>query len=925
MAQDYPLEELSPRAFEQLTVALVLKVLGNGVEAFGSGPDGGREATYRGQVNWSATAGFGAESWDGYVVIQAKQKETLGTPAQNAAWLRKEISDEFDAWMSDDSRRGQLPQYVVFVTNARLSSVSGTGGIDQINSFISQRIADSRIGSDGKPDSLRARGMRAGKVWHRDQLNGLLTAFDGVRTAFKGLLTVGDILARLNSLNGLLTPDEFEPVLKAHALNTIGTERWVNFREAGGTSRQSVEQVFIDLKAEGTEDSDASLLKEVILHAESVIKPSFAHDARHLVITGQPGSGKSTITLFLTQMYRVAFLSDELLTPTAADVRDGTADALRRVQVESPRNHRWPIRVNLAEYADAIGPSGDKSLLRWLSERVAARAEIEIKPHTLRRWMVNWPSLVILDGLDEVTAPEVRPRVLDEIRAFVEDADQGDADLLVIITTRPTSDDEQIMPERFRQLSLRYLDADTALSYGRHVTTRRLADDLDRRDQVISRFERHAADATMLRLMKTPLQVLIMTLILERFGVLPADRYQLFWRYFETIYERESAKTTTLAPLLAEQRRAITELHETVGLALQVHAETATDSRAIMSKPELRGLAMQRLVEVGYQPGEGIERIADRIVQAATERLVLLVPAEDDGVSFEIRSLQEVMAARALSSGTDEQVRVRMMAIASSPHWRNTFVFIAGRLFAEGPDHRRDLVAEVVERVDQREGWPGWLCSVGPEVAAFLLDDGLAATTPRWQRRLIDVALRCLTGTVPIDDRALAVGLSAAGSASKNDLMYIRNALKTALAGTPAARHVAQSLIRQAAFGGAIPDTHAAKQPVAPGEPLLVADLIAPHSGELGVSAEVQGVLDGILEELRANALTDASARNLQSRSALASISLPLTLQGLLNTEVGLALELMFGALPPERWAAAPAVSYAVASELTRAPVGGLL
>lgn len=81
MAQDYPLEELSPRAFEQLTVALALKVLGHGVEAFGSGPDGGREATYTGPVNWSATTGFGADSWDGYVVLQAKQKETLGGQA----------------------------------------------------------------------------------------------------------------------------------------------------------------------------------------------------------------------------------------------------------------------------------------------------------------------------------------------------------------------------------------------------------------------------------------------------------------------------------------------------------------------------------------------------------------------------------------------------------------------------------------------------------------------------------------------------------------------------------------------------------------------------------------------------------------------------------------------------------------------------
>jgi hypothetical protein len=54
---DYPLEELGPRAFEQLAVALSLKVLGAGVEAFGAGADGGREATYTGPVNWSARPG----------------------------------------------------------------------------------------------------------------------------------------------------------------------------------------------------------------------------------------------------------------------------------------------------------------------------------------------------------------------------------------------------------------------------------------------------------------------------------------------------------------------------------------------------------------------------------------------------------------------------------------------------------------------------------------------------------------------------------------------------------------------------------------------------------------------------------------------------------------------------------------------------
>jgi hypothetical protein len=926
LAQDYPLEELGPRGFEQLAVALALKVLGPGVEAFGAGPDGGREATYTGPVNWSATTGFGADSWDGYVVLQAKQREHLGTPLQNASWLRKQISEEFDAWMSDSSTRGRLPQYLIFVTNARLSSVPGSGGIDQINTYIRQRIARTESGTGGQ-DSLAARGLRAAKVWHRDQLNGLLTEYEGIRNAFKGLLTVGDLLSRLSALGGLLNPPEFQPVLSAHAVLTLRSERWVNFREAGGTTRQSVEDVIIDLKASGTGNLNATLLEDVIERADSVLKRSFEPDARHIILTGQPGSGKSTITLFLTQMYRVAFTANDPITDTAAAVRDGTRSALDRLGVPAPRNHRWPIRVNLAEYADELGPSGDKSLLRWLRERVSARAELDIKPHTLKKWLQHWPSLVILDGLDEVTAPEVRPRVLDEIRTFVEEADLDDADLLVIITTRPTGYTERIMPERFSQLDLQYLDAETAIRYGRHVTSRRLADDLDRRDQVIARFERHASDATMLRLMKTPLQVLIMTLILERFGVLPADRYQLFWRYFETIYERESAKTTNLAPLLAEQRRAITDLHESVGLALQIHAETSTDARAILAKSELRQLAVQRLIEVGHQPGIEADRIADRIVQATTERLVLLVPAEDDGVSFEIRSLQELMAARALSNGTDEQLRARLALAAPSPHWRNTVVFLAGRLFAEGADHRRDLVVEVVESIDRSAAWPGWLCAAGPELAAYLLDDGLAAATPKWQRRLIDVTLRALSGPVPQDMRAVAVGLSTSGI--RNDLMYIRNALKAAFASTPVARHIAHAIVSAGSFGAPIPEARVSETmrsaDDATASNVLIANLIEPHLSELGLSERAQHELDGIIAELRGSGLTDAWDRNQQTHSTARQAQLPLTIAGLHDDENATALELMFGALPSQRWTAAAVLGQAIWPTLARVPVGEAL
>jgi hypothetical protein len=48
---DYELTRLGSRAFEQLVVSLCRSELGRGVQVFGDGPDGGREATFDGTIN----------------------------------------------------------------------------------------------------------------------------------------------------------------------------------------------------------------------------------------------------------------------------------------------------------------------------------------------------------------------------------------------------------------------------------------------------------------------------------------------------------------------------------------------------------------------------------------------------------------------------------------------------------------------------------------------------------------------------------------------------------------------------------------------------------------------------------------------------------------------------------------------------------
>lgn len=936
MAHNFPLEELSHRAFEQLTVALSLKVLGPGVEAFGSGPDGGREATFRGRVDWSKTALDDHGAWDGYVVIQAKQAEHPShDPSVNLRWLREQIDDELDSWMAHSSKRTPFPRYLIFVTNVRLSSVPKSG-IDAINNHIRGRL-DAAWANDSR-NTLRKRGLEDWRVWHRDQLNGLLTLDANIRQAFKGLLTVGDLLARLGELSGILDPDVFAPVLRAHATRTLTSERWVSFREAGGSTRESVENVFIDLKASPStlqenpnrDDPPISVITEILARSDMVLKPSMLPSPqRHFVVTGQAGSGKSTVTRFLTQAFRAAFTREETLTPTEQEVIDGTATALGRIEVTAPRGRRWPMRVDLAEFADAVGPDGGIDLLRWLSDRVSDRAGLDIKPHTLKRWLTHWPCVVIFDGLDEVTAPEVRPRVLDEITQFVEDAERDDADLLVVVTTRPTGYTERLMPTHFQQLDLAYLEAAEAAAYGRLVTMRRLSDDLDRRDQLVRSFEKQITVPAMLRLMKTPLQVLIMTIILERAGVLPADRYQLFSRYFDTVYERESAKNTNLSSLLTQQKALIVYVHEAAGRVLQIQSEHSGDARATLSMTELRDLVERRLENLGHDAGLARERIADQVMQATTERLVLLVPVEDDSVAFEIRSLQELMAARALVSASDEQLRERLIATAPSPHWRNTWVFVAGAVFATGPDHRRELVVDVVESVDRGAAWAGWLCPIGPEIAAALLDDGLAIATPHQHRRLVSVALRAVEGSVPVDLRAIAAGLAASASIDNSFRMRIRNALKSALAGTPRAAVTAVFLLVHSRLANGVPegdlraveaDNDGTTDPVSIGKVLR---------GELATMPDTSAAtaaLEHVIDEV-----DDVFVPAYGSRE-IGILGLPRSLpwDGEFVTTVtdprsGELLELLVGATDPKQWRAAYGLAIVYGTAASRRPVGAHL
>ena len=90
----YDLTGLGPQGFERLCQALATYVLGPGIDVFGGGPDGGREATFA----WLRHYPSREASWTGRGVLQAKFKERLLGTSGDTTWLRKQLKAELAAW-----------------------------------------------------------------------------------------------------------------------------------------------------------------------------------------------------------------------------------------------------------------------------------------------------------------------------------------------------------------------------------------------------------------------------------------------------------------------------------------------------------------------------------------------------------------------------------------------------------------------------------------------------------------------------------------------------------------------------------------------------------------------------------------------------------------------------------------------------------
>jgi hypothetical protein len=774
----------SPKSFERLIQALCIHVFGAGTTVFGSGPDGAREATFTGEIPFPSNS----QRWAGYIVAQAKCREHLRNNIEDTNWLAGQLRSEFSKYR-DPKRRLKRPEYYLVATNVRLSAAAGIGGRDKIDELLRSECEDL--------------GIKDHHVWAADELEVILDGASDIRRTYTAWLTPSDVLSDL--VQSLKRPN-LSRLLPLALARDLRNERDIRLRDAGQETEKPIfiDSVFVDLpfrdadeitdvssgELHETDEDDNETKNEVedgagsddveqrekvttigrLLQIRSYDKldpdsclaqrPNGPRSNR-IVLLGGPGQGKSTIGQFLCQLSRARMLSAasrNLVAPQTEEMLQPTLDRARVEGIPIAGPCRFPVRIDLPTFADALdrAKKTDQSLtlLAHIAARLSRELDCSVNVEDLRAWLTVCPWFVILDGLDEVPASGNRDEVINSIDGFWDEVHLANADAMMLVTSRPQGYQQALSRRHWEHWELAPLNVLQAKRVASQLAEIRLSD-VERRETVLTELQRSFSDPSTRLLSSTPLQVTILFGIALLKGAIPHAKWDLFERYYTLLRDRESQKLGQDAALFRDFKRQIDAIHYEAGFILQITAESAGGATSFLTPEQLTEL-IAKILRTDEFDDNRISHVVTELSRIATERLVLLAQRIEGRIAFEVRSLQEFMAAGQISTASSVPITERLRAIALSAHWRHVYRIAASKIFSvtDLTFLRPDVVA-ICHALDNGDlGEESRIVRAGARLAIDLLADGVAASAPRFKRALLRRAISTLDdGPDKLDQR----------------------------------------------------------------------------------------------------------------------------------------------------------------------------
>ena len=481
----------------------------------------------------------------------------------------------------------------------------------------------------------------------------------------------------------------------------------------GGDRDPDILDVYVPLDAAGVEKDKLASEHALRRHMEELRQKNrtsaqkMLDDWKRLALLGDPGSGKTTLSNYMTYIMASACLGD-------------MEHGLPRLQKDGPWSHGLllPVRIDLKDFAkfeawrpqSPIPEKGEaRLLLDFLAYTVKCREELEGFGKFLSTMLTDSERknacLLLLDGLDEV--PENRRRLV--VRSIDNFASKYDWHRYVV-TCRVYAYGQNCQLDKFQVATLlpfneeqieRFIGScyDAWHNTGRFPNkgkagecARNLHDDIFRPDLPPDDPQRR----NMLELAERPLLMAVMASLHAHRGTLAystrIELYQdavklLLSRWEEERFGNDGFKT------MAEAVPGLTVDDVEAGfygVAFDIHRDGVDE----ISKGKL----IDKMTKYCKRLHEDTKKAGD-FVAYIKDRAGLLVRHKDDAYKFPHLSFQEFLAACHLVEGVKDYPSAAVSLLCSQPggrlgnHWRMVFIFAAG--YAAATDRLGQAIASV--------------------------------------------------------------------------------------------------------------------------------------------------------------------------------------------------------------------------------------
>jgi len=667
---------MQPIEFESMAQALLEKTYridGNLIQ-FGSGQDGGREATWSQQPSHPQYSRPANQKTD---VVKEWVFQVKYHDLDQRGWstARDAVLSDLEKELDKIINKYAVPCHTyVMITNVPFTGARNVGTRDQVTALA---------------DRWR-KSIPEIYVWDAADLSRILDSNADVRTGYIDTILPGDVLKAIyNEANSCL--NRKQSAFKAYLKFVADREGSARAEEAGDEPDLPLHEVFIDLTLKIQDGNDKLPIKSLSRKDRSrsrtyidllpenwtSVSASFAlffADHPNTLLLGGPGLGKSTLTQFLS-LYQAARIVDPKLSRLLID-RLKLPEGKTAEDLDAYCRSRFPFRIELRRYARWMGKqqNDQHELARYV-------VEVLINPNASSTLVMDDvfdlasqnPILLLLDGLDEVPNLEIRRQIIENLQVFLRRIDSENGDVQVILSSRPkgySGEFEGFEPIvwELNELERPYFD-----EYCDCWLKNRILD-TEERSEAKERINRGMLSESVQRLARSLLQATVILTIVRRKIEIPHQRNSLYKKYVEVIFDREKEKSS----IVREHENELLRLHERVGYEL--HCKMEQNRIEALDRDTFRSYVLNVLEDYsGADLGKRkIRDVADEIIEAAENRLCLLMGKGKDqtDVDFVVQQYREYFAAVYLSNHPDANPdRVFDVLVRRGAYWAYVLQF----------------------------------------------------------------------------------------------------------------------------------------------------------------------------------------------------------------------------------------------------------